>query len=251
MRFNRFLGRFDEFVPASVCSTGIEEGVALAGAVGSAASGAAATAAPYLGAASLGMSILGGVNQSAAQQQAGAVAYQNALLRKQAADVQANQEQQAAGEQVAAGQRQQLESIRKGVVMGARAKAVMAASGAGVDDSLVASLVGEGNYAGDVASYNAGEKARGMYNEAAMTRWSGDAGVWSGANTQAADNRAADATLIGTIGKGALSFADKYGGPAPNGVSGTTGDSLTVAGSDAIAADAARRYGPAAYNPLS
>ncbi len=118
----------------------------------------------------------------------------------------------AAGQQVAAGQRTQIEARRKASVLAGRARAVMAASGGGVDEGVISSLEGEGNYAGDVAAYDASEKARGLRNQAALTRYGGDAGVWSGANEQGMDNRAADATLVGSFGKAALSFASKYGG---------------------------------------
>lgn len=175
-------------------------------------------------AATTAMTIIGGAQQAQAQREQGQIAYQNALLRRQQAYAQASQEQVNAGQQIAAGQRQQLEAQRRGQVMAGRARAVMAASGAGEDEKLISSLVGEGNYQGDVAAFNANERGRGLMNQAAMDRWSGDAGVFSGSETQSADNRAADATLFGAVGKGvtgaaagALSFADKYGGGAPNG----------------------------------
>lgn len=171
-----------------------------------------AAAAPYLMAASAGMSILGAANQSAAQRQAGEVAYQNALQRQQMANLQARQMEIAAGQEQAAGQRQDIEARRKGVLLASRMRAVMGASGAGIDDNLLASLEGEGTYAGDTALFNANEKARGMTNQAALTRWSGDTGVWSGARDKAAADSAATSTLVGGIAKAGLSFASKYGG---------------------------------------
>lgn len=178
-----------------------------------------AAAGPYLAAASAGMSIIGAAGQSAAEQQAGEVAYQNALSRQQMANVQAQQLQVNAGQEQAAGQRQSIEAERKGMLLSSRMRAVMGASGAGIDDNLLASLKGQGDYARDTALYNANEKARGDMNQAALTRWSGDAGVVSGANTQAADDSAANSTLIGGVAKAGLSFASKYGGDAPSGVS--------------------------------
>lgn len=186
--------------------------VPLIAAAGGAAATGAVTVGTALTAASAGMTILGALGQSQAQRQAGDVSYQNALLRQTAANTQADQLQAAAGARVAAGQRDQIESLRRGQIMASRMRAVMGASGAGEDPNLIASLQGEGKYAGDVAAFNAGEQARGLTNEAAMTRWSGDAGVWSGENDVAAANSRANATLIGGIGASALSFASKYGG---------------------------------------
>lgn len=181
-----------------------------------------AAAAPYLAGASAGMSIIGAATQSAAQREAGEVAYRNALSRQQMANVQAQQLEVNAGQEEAAGQRQAIEAKRKGMLLSSRMRAVMGASGAGIDDNLLASLEGRGDYAADTAMYTAGEKARGMRNQATLTRWSGDAGVVSGANDQAADNSAATSTLVGGIAKAGLSFASKYGGDLPNQDNGMT-----------------------------
>jgi hypothetical protein len=175
-----------------------------------------AAAAPYLGAASAGMSIIGAVGQSAAQRQAGEVAYQNALQRQQMANLQASQLEQNAGQAQAAAQRQAIEAKRKGSLLASRMRAVMGASGAGIDNNLLASLQGEGDYAADTALFNGDEKARAMKNQALLDRWSGNASVWSGENARAAASRAADATLVGGIAKGVMSFADRYGGDLPN-----------------------------------
>jgi hypothetical protein len=108
--------------------------------------------------------------------------------------------------------------------MAGRLRAVMGASGAGIDDNLIASLQGEGDYNANAALYGGDEKARGMRNQAALTRWSGDAGVGMGAFDRDSANRAADATLVGSIGKGVLSFASMYGG----GMFGGGGDGVTA-----------------------
>jgi hypothetical protein len=202
--------------------------------------GPLAAAAPFIATAatvaSTGMSIIGAANQSAAQRQAGDVAYQNALQRQQMNNLQAQQLEQNAGQEQAAGQRQSIEAERKGMLLAGRMRAVMGASGAGIDDNLIASLKGQGDYARDTALYNANEKARADNNQATLTRWSGDSGMWSGAQTQAADNRAADATLVGGITRAGISFADRYAGPPPatsGPYSGIT--SLQVGGPDGYA----------------
>lgn len=190
---------------------------------------AMAAASPYIGAASAGLTVVGGLSQSAAQRQAGDIAYQNALIRAQQAQQQAQmavaraqQEDQNADSATGAGQIQQVEKIRQGNVMAGRARAVMAASGGGVDEGVISAIQGENNYAGSVAAFNANERARGFRNQATMDRysaenaiWGGQAGVGIGASERDAGYRAADATLIGSFGKAALSFASKYGGDAP------------------------------------
>lgn len=187
--------------------------------------GPLAAAAPMISlgltAASTGMSIIGGANQAAAQRAQGQLAYQEALQRAQMANVQAQQLEQNAGQAEAASQRQAIEARRQGTIAAGRLRAVMGASGAGIDDNLIASALGQGNYNADTALSGGTEKARGMRNEAALTRWSGQAGVQQGAFTQAADNSAADATMVGTIAKaGIRTFADLYGGGLFKGGSG-------------------------------
>jgi hypothetical protein len=178
--------------------------------------GPLAAAAPFISmgltAASAGMSIIGASNQAAAQRQAGEIAYQNALQRNQMAQVQAQQLEANASNEQGAAQRVAEDQRRKGQVMASRIRAVMGASGAGEDPNLIASLEGEGNYNSNVALYNGDEKARGLRNQAALTRWGGQAGVNTGAYERDAGNRAADATMVGAIGKGVLSFASAYGG---------------------------------------
>jgi hypothetical protein len=147
-----------------------------------------AAAAPYLAAASTGMSILGGINQSNAQRAAGDAAYQNALMRAQMANVQANQLDHDAGQAEAASQRQAEDERRKGIIAVGRLRAVMGAAGAGFDDNLLASLQGRGDYNAASALYSGSEKARGMRNQAALDRWSGQAGVDMGAYDQSAAN---------------------------------------------------------------
>ena len=174
---------------------------------------------------SAGMTVLGAVGQSNAQREAGDIAYRNAQLRNQQMEQQARQlEQQslqqkaAANREASSGQREAIERIRKGRLMASRAKAVMAASGAGVDDSMVAGLLAEADYAGDVALYEGDERARVQRNaatvstyNAAASRSGGQAALWQGENVRGASSRAADATLIGGLAKAGIGLAAKYG----------------------------------------
>lgn len=193
-----------------------------------------------LSAASTAMTVIGGLtahsgaqNTAAAQEQAGRVAQQNAILRQNQMEAQARQQEgeaaqnrAAANDQAAMGQRQAIEAKRKGAIMAGRAQAVMGASGAGVDPSMTAGLLAEGNYAGDVANYEGRQRERASLNaanvndyQAAYSRYSGKGAVWQGAQTQAAYNTAAGNTrsaatgaLIGTVAKAGIGLAAQYGG---------------------------------------
>lgn len=192
--------------------------------------GPLAAAAPFIGyaltAVSAGMTVLGAISQSNAQRQAGDAAVANARMRSQQAELQARQQEQEAvlqranaNDAAAVGQRKAIEAQRKGRLMAGRAQAVMAASGAGVDPSMTAGLLAEGNYAGDVANFEGQQNERNYKNAANVNdynarglRYSGAAGEWSAQSTKAAYDSAATSTLIGGIGKAGLSIASKYGG---------------------------------------
>jgi hypothetical protein len=175
---------------------------------------------------SAGMTVLGGISSANAQRQQGEAEYQNALYRQQQAEQQAEllqqqaqQQRVAAGQEQAASQRQAIEAKRKGDILASRARAVMAASGGGVDEKLVASLIGEGDYGKDMALYQGDERARTLNNRAAVTdfqaaaaRYGGATGVgMAGVDRSILDNRA-DATIIGGVAQAGLGLANKYGG---------------------------------------
>jgi hypothetical protein len=178
-----------------------------------------AAALPYvMMAGSAAMSIAGGVSQANAQRQAGDAAYQQAVAKNNAAVLQAQQMEQQAGEEQAAAGRQAIDAQRKGQLMAARLRAVMGASGGGIDNNLLASLQGEGNYNADVAQWQGDERARADRNQAALARWGGANSLQQGVYSQSAMDTAADSTMLSTIGKTALSFASKYGGSGPSGI---------------------------------
>lgn len=66
----------------------------------------------------------------------------------------------------AVAQRVAIESKRKAANVAGRAKAVMAASGGGVDTTVLADIMGEGEYAADVALYEGDARARDIRTEA-------------------------------------------------------------------------------------
>jgi hypothetical protein len=180
-----------------------------------------------------GMSFMGSQQQAAAQQQAGNIAVQNAQMRQQQLEAQAKQQESeaaqnraAANDEAAKGQRAMIEQKRKGRLLAGRAQAVMAASGAGVDDSMTAGLLAEGEYAGDVAMFEGDQRSRSFKNAANVNdyqaegaRYAGAGAVWQGQQTKAAYDFAASNTrnasygsLIGGIAKAGMGIADMYGG---------------------------------------
>jgi hypothetical protein len=191
-------------------------------------------------AASTAMTVAGGISQANAQRAAGDAAYQNALMRARAAQTQAQivaqQDYANASSAAGAGQIQADQERQRAAVLAGRAKAVMAASGAGVDPNLVASLVGQGNYNSDVALYNGNEKARNLRNHGDMALYNADynanSDLYSGETTQANDNAAAGSTIIGAAAKGLGTFASYYGagfGGGGGGVSPVSPDAAMAA----------------------
>lgn len=193
--FDRY-GTFIEPTPASICSTGMEILAAVA-TVGS-----------------MGMTIIGGAQQAEAQRMAGETNYQNALARQSALDNEAKQREAEAKEQQAAAQRRGIEQKRRATITAGRAQAVMAASGAGVDDSIISGILNEGDFAFDSALYEGDSKAQKLNYDAELRRFEGRQGVRGAAYTRDVYNRRADQTMTNTIGKSLFqgaSLAAKYG----------------------------------------
>lgn len=193
---------------------------------------------PYI---SAGMTVLGGVMGANAQAQQGEAAYQNALLRNQQMQqqaslyqMQAEQQRKQAGQEQAIAQRRAIEAQRKGGIMASRARAVMAASGGGVDEKLIDSLVGEGFYGRDVELAQGDERARVLNNQAMMTeyqgagaRWSGETAVGRAAADRSAFKDRAWGTILGSVASAGLGLAGKY---APDFGGGGAGTFQPVAG---------------------
>lgn len=191
-----------------------------------------AAALPYI---SAGMTVLSGVMGASAQQQQGDAVYRNAQLRNQQAQaqadalqVQADNQRAAAIQEGAVSQRKAIEAARKGSIMASRARAVMAASGGGVDEKLVASLVGEGEYGKDVALFEGAERARNLNNQAKFTDYQSDLTRWSGASgvAMAGADRAnlyskSTGTLLTGLASAGIGLAGKYAPDVGGGGAGT------------------------------
>lgn len=185
---------------------------------------------------SIGMGIIGAGQQADAQRQAGEVAYQNALIRQQQREAEAKrleneakQRQDQANAAQATAQRKGLEDKRRATIAASRAQAVMAASGAGVDPSIMAGLLAEGDLALDTSLYEGDVKASDRRYQAALNtyeagtqRWQGQTDVASAGRTRSAMYDRANNTMTAGIGNAlfsGLSLAGKYGGgPAPGGI---------------------------------
>ena len=174
-----------------------------------------------------GMSIIGSIQQSNAQREAGEAAYQNALQRNQQAQEEAKRLEAKANADQAASQRQAIEEKRKASALAGRAKAVMAASGAGVDNNIIDGILAEGEYGFDVALYEGDTRAQSARYDANIRRWEGDTAVAQGAAARSAYNSRADSTLTSGLIGGVTSLgsmATKYAGPAPGaGINSTPG----------------------------
>lgn len=203
--------------------------------------GPVAAALPFITA---GMTVLGAATSALGAIQQGNAAAANAQLRNQQMQAQARQQENeaeqnraAANNAAAVGQREAIEARRKGMIMAGRAQTVMAASGAGVDPSMTAGLLAEGDYAGDVALYQGEDKARvlrnmGKVNEfnADTLRAGGQAGIWSAEQTKGAFTTAAIGSAFKGIAGAGMGLAAAYGGS--DGVSATSPGSAMAAYKD-------------------
>ena len=186
--------------------------------------GPLAAAAPVMmSVASAGMTILGASNQAAGQRTAGQVALNNAILRSEQAKAEAVRQEANAVAVEASGQRRAIEAVRKGDIMASRARAVMAASGAGVDNKLIARLMGEGEYAKDVALFEAGDKARVMRDRGRQAIWSGETGITQGLYEKSSMDARADTTMTMGIISAGMGLAQKYGGDIAGAFGGSGG----------------------------
>ena len=139
-----------------------------------------------------------------------------------AAEFQAAQLRQNAGQAQAAAQRDALSVYQQSKLIASRALAVAAASGGGASDptviNIMAGIAGEGAYRSALALYSGDEKARGMKTHA-------DATIYDSKLEQRASERSAFGKLVGGAAAGMKGIArgqslfEKYGQGGP----GTSG----------------------------
>ena len=160
---------------------------------------------------SLGGSILQGVGSMTA----GWGARREGKAAKAAAEFQATQLRQGAGQAIAASQRASEEERRKARLFASRALAVAAASGGGASDptvvDIIADLKGEGAYRAMLALYGGEERARTMELAADAKVYEGELAQRAGRDKQFAYSLAG----MGSLAKGAGSLFAKYAGKTP------------------------------------
>lgn len=171
-----------------------------------------AGALPY---AAIALSVLGTTQSANAQQQAGALAAQQGQAQRSAAEFQATELDQQAGQDRASSQHQAVDARRQATFAESRAQALAAASGGGASDPTVvtnsARITGEGEYSALTALFNGEERARGLETQGNLARFTGQQQQLAGNYRQDAYNSGADVTLM----NGATSLYQKYGVPAP------------------------------------
>jgi hypothetical protein len=156
--------------------------------------------------------------------------------QKQAAESQAMQLEQNAGQARAISQREAAERRRSVRYAQSRVKALAASSGAGASDptvvNLIADLEGEGEMGALAALYEGEEQARGMEYSAKVARRTGQAASTAGALR-------AGGTILGA----ASSWYDKYGG------GGAPGALTSSAAAGTAMADFANQNRGGIYSP--
>ncbi len=162
------------------------------------------------------MQIAGGMSQADNIRSAAARNAENAAA---AAAANKKQLEYQAGQEEAAGQHQAAAARRKADLMMSRARAVAAASGAGpIDESLMSGIIEAGETEAGFASYGSRERAAGL-------RYRGDVGAYE-ANAKGRQgieeaNALADATIMGSLSKGAFGLMSLAPGKPPGAAAGT------------------------------
>lgn len=174
------------------------------------------------------LTIAGSITSYMGNQKSADAAEATGQRQATAAQYQAAQLDQNAGQAIAASQLQSAEQQRQARLMTSRALAVAAASGGGASDPtithIISNIAGEGAYRGAVALYQGEDRARLLRMEAEGKRYEAGMAIDS-ANARADSYRtAANASLL----SGAGSLFDKYG---RGGFGKTGGTTVSDAGS--------------------
>lgn len=156
------------------------------------------------------MQVAGGMNQADQMRESARANAENARRAAEAEKVQLDYQ---AGQETAAGQHAAEAARRKSALMLSRAQAIAAASGGGpLNENLAAGLIAEGEKEAGHQFYTAGERAKSL-------TYRGDVGLTTAINKGQQGiyeaDRAADATIMGSLAKGAMGMASLAPGPAP------------------------------------
>lgn len=152
--------------------------------------------------------------------------------QQQAADFEASQLDQQAGQSVAASQRAAMDEERRARLLASRGIAVAAAGGGAVTDptisKLLADISGEGAYRASVALYQGEERARQQRLAANVRRYEGDVALEGGGQRADAFTYAG----LGNLATGGASLWAKYGMGGPKKNAASAGNGWLDAGSD-------------------
>jgi hypothetical protein len=150
--------------------------------------------------AAAAMKITGSVLEMEGHRAAGEAARITGQRRNVAAQFEAQQLEQQAGQTVAAQQRVALEEKRKANLVASRALAVAGASGAGATDpsvvNIIAGIKGEGAYRAAVALYRGEDQARKLRMGAKARRYEGAMLEEAGVREESAHEIAGTAALF-------------------------------------------------------
>lgn len=157
---------------------------------------------------SVSPAIMGGFGtgaQVAGKLQSGRAARDVGVAQQKAAEFEAQQLEQNAGQAQAASQRSAIEELRKSMALQSRAIAVAAASGGGALDptvmALVAGLSKEGQLAAETQIYGGDERARSMRNQAKASRYEGAQRAEAGRIAERASKISAGSTILSGVTK--------------------------------------------------
>ena len=157
------------------------------------------------------LTVIGSLSKTLGILGQGAAGVKAAERRKQAAEFEAAQLDQNAGQAKAAAQRVAYQKGVEGDLMLSRLKALAAASGGGATDptvlNLQAGLMHQKAYNLAAALYRGEDDARTMRMQAAAKRYQADLGVADAEDARTASYFAA----AGTAASGGASFYEKYG----------------------------------------
>lgn len=166
-------------------------------------------------AAAAAIMVAGSMISAVGQMQSSKGAQLAGQRKRAAADFEAAQMEQQAGQVVAASQRDAEEQRRQSQLMQSRALALAAASGAGASDptvvDLIAKTAGDGAYRAGVALYQGEERHRQLLLGADAKRYEGFIAE-EGGELEAQARRT---MALGSIVQGGGSFYSKYGNNGP------------------------------------
>lgn len=167
--------------------------------------------------ASLASTAVGGAVTAAGTLAGGNAAAQAGQMQQASANNTAAQEEENAAQAFASGQRQALDTQQRTRLAISTARANAAGSGVNAAVGSPLTIQGElaqrGSYNAAMDMFNGASTATGLRNQAAATRYSGDAAAIGGAEAQEASRLAAAGTIAGGAGSMLKTYGGRFGSP--------------------------------------